>query len=306
MPGLMLLASNNGSGRIAPERADLRQDMSRDTFASILEWIMREPPEEEPGICFVDPRWDDEFAWMAKRARDSSIKASVLTNTATNDALASAEQLKGLGVEWRIDVTRASRGQGFLEQLLPVLGNDALLVIELPAQQIAREWLADMICEYGLRRKLAVALHSALSGKHEHLSEKDYSAVAETVLELARFSSRFDISLEYGCGIPWCMFTSEQLGELWRLNSEFFSQCDSDLIVTHDGQISYCPLLCDFCTKTYADYPSYHKAKEWFERHLANYRLLGTTCECISCDLNSLGPCRGGCLGQALATAKNL
>ena len=287
-------------------------DMSREIFLDLVDWMTRDPYlRNTVHLMGGEPTLHKDFVQMVQTVQKKNLEVKIFSNLATKNAPEYAKDLKDLPVRWIINVnlpeTRSANQDKNLRESLQILKDKVTLTFNMVPELCSQDWLIDLICEYKLNKNIKVGfVLPNLSHTNEHLKEEDYPKVARRVVDFASVCEKFDISLEYECGIPWCSFNSEQLGELWHLNSEFFSSCNSILDITPDGHVIYCLPLATFRAVHFANFKNYPEAKRWFESILTPYRPLGSTPRCFSCNLLRLGVCRGGCMARILHGAKNI
>ena len=138
------------------------------------------------------------------------------------------------------------------------------------------------------------------------LKDSEYSIVAQRVIDLVKAGEDMDISISYECGVPYCSFSDEQIGYLWRHKSAPSSGCQSRLDITPEGEVMYCLPLATAGLRHYSEFKSYPECRTWFENRFRPYRMLGNRIECADCMLNNPLKCNGGCLAKNLIGANNV
>lgn len=317
MPNLMLTKRCNYScpycfGMDIMGRDSTATDMTRDTFLGLISWLKKEPlPGKVVHLMGGEPTLHTDFVWMTETMVKNEFDVAIFSNAATQKAPEYAASIKDLPVRWIINVnppeSRTPEQNMRLRESLRIIGEKATLTFNMVPEPVPFQWALDLIYEYNLSRKIKVGfVLPTLSHRNLHLSVADYPEVAERVVEFAGVCENFGVSLEYECGIPWCSFDGHQMGELWRLNSKFFSSCNSILDITPEGNMIYCLPLATLYSVPYHQFENYPAAKSWFESTLSPYRPLGSCSNCFSCNLMLAGVCRGGCLARILNGAKNI
>lgn len=287
-------------------------DMSCETFVQLITWLKKAHfPGNSVHLMGGEPTLNKDFVWMAKTVKANGFDLAIFSNAATSKAPEYADCLKNLAIRWIVNVnppdSRTIEEDNRLKESLKILADKATLTFNMILEPCENEWTIELICQYKLNKKIKVGfVLPALSHRNEHLSKEDYPRVAHRVVEFARLTEKFGISLEYECGIPWCVFDDKQMGELWSLNSRFFSSCDSILDITPQGSVIYCLPLATLHSLPFHQFNNYPEAKAFFESKLTPYRPLGTTPNCFSCHLMWSGHCRGGCLARILGNANNI
>lgn len=321
MPNLMLTSRCNFNCSycfgIDFMRANPNQYMTRQTFLNLIDWILKPSSGKAPmhrislHLMGGEPTLHRDFVWMAKTAKSRIKDVKIFTNLATPNAPEYARELRDMEIRWIANVnppeTRTQEQDKNIRKSLKVLGARVTLTFNMVPEPSPNDWVMDLICQYGLKRTVKVGfVLPTLSHTNEHLRDEDYPRVVRRVDEFARTCDNFEITLSYECGIPWCAFTSAQLGELWRTNSKFFSACNSILDITPDGRVIYCLPLATMDAVPYYEFESYPAAKDWYESLLNPYRPLGSIPKCHSCNLMRMNICRGGCMARVLRGVKNI
>lgn len=319
MPNLMLTNRCNyncsycfGMDMMAPAVSPL--DMSMETLKALMAWTLKDSEFGHPiHLMGGEPTLNRDFVRMAHYVLEQECKLKVFSNLASRDAPAYAEALRDQEILWVVNVNppedRGEEQDRNLRRSLKTLGEKAVLTFNMTPEPRANGWVLDLINEYGLQKTVKVGfVLPTLSHRNEHLKKDDYPKVARRVVDFARRCEGFEVTLNYECGVPWCAFTADQMGELWHLNSAFHSSCDSIMDVTPDGRVIYCLPLASFQAPHFTKFDNYQKAKTWYESTLNPLRQLGSTSKCHECIFLRVrkDACRGGCMARILHGSHNV
>lgn len=287
-------------------------DMSRDTLLDLISWLKKAPsPGKVVHLMGGEPTLHADFVWITETMVKNEFDVTIFSNTATQKAPEYIASIKDLPVRWIINVnppeSRRPEQDMRLRESLRIIGEKTTLTFNMVPKPVPFQWALDLIDEYNLNRKIKVGfVMPILSHRNMHLSAADYPDVAKWIVEFADACANVGVSLEYECGIPWCSFDGNQMGELWRLNSKFFSSCSSILDITPEGHVIYCLPLATLYSIPYHQFEDYPAAQSWFESTLSLYRPFGSSKNCYSCNLMPTGVCRCGCLARILDGARNI
>ncbi len=316
MPNLMLTTACNFACRycfgldiLGP--GEPVTEMSSETFDGLCDWMLRSAhPPPIVHLMGGEPTLNRRFPEYALQLKDLGFDVAVFSNAATRRAAEYADRLHDQRIRWIVNVnppsTRSPGQDANLRQTLPRLGDRATLTFNMTAEDVANDWVFDLIFDHGLSRKVKVGfVLPTLSHNNEHLAASDYPRVAARVREFARTCARYDVKIEFECGIPWCSFSAEDMGVLWSCGSTFFSACDSILDITPEGQVIYCLPLARYHAVHYTRFADYPAAKAHFEGKLNSFRIMGTKKECHLCLLMKAGLCCGGCMARVLSGVRS-
>jgi len=242
-------------------------------------------------------------------ARDFNI--TIFSNLATKQTQVYSQKLTDLPISWVVNINPPNKWNENQRQLittaLKILGKKATITFNIMPDDDNNTWAIELIKKYGLNRIIKVGfVLPTLTGSNYYLEDDQYHIVAEKVVRLAQEAEKDNIRFEYECGVPTCVFSSEQLGILWETGSAFDSCCNSRMDIAPDGKLIYCLPLATKYAKHFSEFPTYPEAKHWFEKTLQPYRRLGRTENCHKCNLMRPDSCNGGCLANILLTAKNI
>ena len=315
MPNLMLTNWCNyqcsycfGMDFMAPKIA--KQNMSQATFAGIIEWLSKTPGVKSIHLMGGEPTLHPDFEWFAEYLLARDFNITIFSNLATKQALLYAQKLADLPVTWVVNInppdTWNENNKQRITAALQTLGAKATITFNVMPDEGNNTWALDLIEAYHLNRVVKVGfVLPTLTGSNYYLVDDQYQEVAEKIVRLAQEAAKANITFEYECGVPTCVFTEEQLGILWQTGSAFDSCCYSRLDITPDGKLIYCLPLATKHAIHFSEFPSYPEARQWFEKKLQPYRRLGRTENCFQCNLLRPDSCHGGCLANILLTAKH-
>jgi MoaA/NifB/PqqE/SkfB family radical SAM enzyme len=293
---------------MAPKIA--KQNMSEETFTGIIEWISKTSHVKSIHLMGGEPTLHPEFEWFVEYLLARDYQITVFSNLATRQAHSYAEKLFDLPIAWVVNINPPNswneNQKTRITDALKTLNKKATITFNIMPDDDNNTWAMELVREYGLDKRIKVGfLLPTLTGSNYYLNDEQAVTVAGKIVRLAQETSSENIRFEYECGVPTCLFTSEQLGILWKTGSAFNSCCFSRMDITPDGKVIYClPLATKFAVH-FSEFPTYVDAKNWFEKKLQPYRRLGRTENCHKCNLLRHDSCNGGCLATILLTAKN-
>ena len=316
MPNLMLTNWCNykcpycfGIDYMAPNIA--KQNMSQTTFTNIIEWLSETPNVKTIHLMGGEPTLHPDFEWIVEYLLARDFHITIFSNVATKQALLYSQKLSDLPIMWVVNInppdTWNENRKHRITAALKTLGKKATITFNVMPDDNNNTWAIDLIKEYDLNKCIKVGfVLPTLTGSNYYLDDGQYTVVVEQVVRLAQDAAKDRIKLEYECGVPTCIFSDEQLGILWKTGSAFDSSCCSRMDIAPDGKLIYCLPLATKHAIHFSEFPSYLKAKHWYEKKLQPYRRLGRTENCYKCNLMRPDSCNGGCLAKILLTAKNI
>lgn len=316
MPNLMLTNYCNyhcpycfGMDMMAPKKKPVV--MSRETFKGIINWLERKPFDRVVHLMGGEPTLNPDIEWMVDYLLEHDMLITIFSNMATKQAADLAEKLSFLPIHWVANVNNPakwSKGQREnIERALQVGGKNVALTFNVMPEEPNELWALELIERFNLSTSIKVGfVLPTLTSSNMALKDDEYDIVAQRVVDLVKAGERLGVSLEYECGVPYCVFSDEQMGFLWRHNSSPGSGCQSRLDITPDGEVIYCLPLATAGLRHYSEFESYPDCREWFEARFRPYRMLGNRIECADCMLNNPLKCNGACLAKNMMNAKNV
>jgi len=288
-----------------------KSDMSKENFSNIISWVQKTPEHNEIHLMGGEPTLNSEFEWMVEHLLARDFRITVFSNLATKQALEFTEKLADLPVAWVVNINPPETWNRIrkdrITKALKTLGRRANITFNIMPDAENNDWAINLIKEFDLNRKIKVGfVLPTLTGSNYYLDDNEYSVVAQKVVELAKACEKYNIKIEFECGVPTCTFTDEQLGILWDTGSRFESSCCSRLDITPDGKCIYCLPLATKEAVHFSQFETYPDAKIHFEKKWAPLRRLGRTEDCFKCNLMQPSACHGGCLAKMLLNAKNI
>ena len=316
MPNLMLTNYCNYKcsycfGRDIMYPKNPRLVMTRECFDGIVEWVKKGPSDRIFHLMGGEPTLNPDIDWMVARLLEEDMFTTIFSNLATPGAVKLAKEVDNLPVDWVVNVNDPAHWNDVqrknITAALEALGPRASLTFNIMPDEDDNMWALEYTRRYHLRNSIKVGfLLPTYNQTNVALEDDQYSVVAAKVTRLALEAAKYDIHLDYECGIPTCAFTDEQLGILWRCGSALQSGCNSRLDITPDGNVIYCLPLATLGMKHYSEFDSYHESCIWFDQRFGPYRMLGRRFECATCNLHSTTSCNAGCLAKNLIDCKNI
>lgn len=168
----------------------------------------------------------------------------------------------------------------------------------------------EAIARYDLQSTIRLGLaHPIAQAKNSnaHVNPDQYRDVA---LNLARHFPKFDrnrVVPGFDCGFPICMFTDEQLGQLYQLQATFNWTCGPIFDIGPGLEIWPCFPLSHVRSRTLYDFDTIQQANEYLMHEVQGQRRsnLGIYLECDECRHRTRGLCGGGCVTYMLPGASS-
>jgi sulfatase maturation enzyme AslB (radical SAM superfamily) len=278
------------------------QTMSWEVFIDLLDWIDRgDFPELDVHLMGGEPTLHPRFGDMVRELARRGRKTLVFSNGAAPLDERDLRDSAGSSGVWVVNVnepeTYRDSQLANLEKNLRLLGPAAAITFNMTGPTTKFDHVLDYIERFSLSRsiKIGVALPT-LGHQNVYAKRDEFGTIAARIMELARRASAGKISLEFECGVPYCLFTAEQhrlLGEI------HVSHCGSRLDITPTGQVINCLPLCKVIAISYRAFADYGQVREWFRKALLPYASLGCNPDCPECPHLIAGRCRA-CLAYSL------
>jgi hypothetical protein len=285
-------------GKAAP-----RQYMRLELFHELLAWIDR---ANVPGMSIHlmggEPTLHPQFTEMAEELARRGRRMVVFSNAAAplNEML--LRRTVAAGARWIINCnppeTYRDNQLEILRQHLRVLGQAACITFNLTDGETPFQYVLDYIEDYELTRAVKIGITlPTLEHRNEFAQWDKLPAIAEQVMKLLRELRARSISLEFECGVPYCLFNEEQHK---ALGDVLVSHCGSRLDITPTGEVINCLPLYRVAAVPFDRFRDYSQAREWFGRMQAPYRQVGSEARCLFCADRLAGRC-SACLARGMA-----
>jgi sulfatase maturation enzyme AslB (radical SAM superfamily) len=279
-----------------------RQYMPLKLFQEIIAWIDRAAMTEmDIHLMGGEPTLHPAFGDMVEELVRRGWKTAVFSNAATplDDVL--VRRTADLGVSWIVNcnppTTYRDNQLELLCRHLGLLRQAATITFNFTDGQTPYQYVFDYIEHYSLKHaiKLGVALPT-LEHRNVCAEWDNLPSIGRHILELLREARRRQITVEFECAVPYCLFSEEQHGELRNIH---VSHCGSRLDITPTGEVINCLPLFRIASVPFDRFQNYRQAREWFQCMLAPYRQAGSTSRCLFCQYRLEGRC-SACLAYGL------
>ncbi len=181
------------------------------------------------------------------------------------------------------------------------LGERAMLSFNIDRVNCQPEFLLPLIAETGCRPLIRLGMaQPCLSGSNAHIHPKQYRAVAQIVVRLARAASSAGVKLDMDCGFVRCMFSPEELETLTEAKADVGWRCNPILDIDTAGQVIHCFPLASFGALPLAENTTAQALRDAFTAAAQPFRLAGVYPECSNCGFKLNGECTGGCLAATM------
>lgn len=313
MPNLMLTTDCNfrcpycfGREMIGPGHA--HETMTFDGFRSLLDWIdAADRPQLDVHLMGGEPTLNPLFGEMIEELARRGRATAVFSNLAAPIEKTVLHRAVRLGVSWIVNANPPETYRdGQLERLhqhLAIVGATGVLTFNITGPGTRWDYVLDDVKRFGLepRVKIGITLPT-LDHRNAHVRRREHRGVARCVMALYAAAKDKGIALEFECGVPLCLFSARQRGQLAGIR---ISHCGSRLDITPAGLVINCLPLCNVAAVPYAVFEHYGVALDWFRRALLPYRALGNDEACIGCRDLADGHC-APCLANALWEANRI
>jgi len=196
-----------------------------------------------------------------------------------------------------------------LDYFLSELGSHVTPGVNIYKDDFDWDYLFSYFEKYGLDSHLRVGLaHPILGAKNSCLSPLEIPQIAERI---THYYSRFNekkISIGFDCGMPLCIFSDEQIGQLYKISKGRLKfSCGPAVDIGPDMNVWACFPLADVSKKSVFEFNSVQEIRDYFQKLLSGNRkeIKGLFDECQDCShYGTL--CGGGCLTHIMAKTQNL
>lgn len=260
-----------------------------------------------------EPTLHPQFPELVKRARARNKKIIVFTNgLMPEEALVCLESLSPEASHVLVNVNEPDdAGKGVLERqraVLRRLGERAMPGFNIYRMDSNPDFLLSLVAQTHCKPAIRLGLaHPCLSGANRHLHPKQYRAIGEQIVRLARLAAGNGTRLEFDCGFVRCMFSDADLAVLQATGADVGWRCNPILDVDIQGRVIHCYPLSRLGSLPLAPDTDAPGLRTAFETRTRPYRQAGVFPECSTCPFKAVGDgtssserCPGGCLAAAM------
>jgi len=185
---------------------------------------------------------------------------------------------------------------------LESLGGKVSLGFNIYNKRFDSSFLVDLTIRHGLRRVLRIGLAQPIYGAdNAYIPVKEYSDISGKIVALAKRCSEYDIALDFDCGFTLCMFSEQQLGELYFNGTPFVFTCPTVIDIGTNLDVWHCFPLSTIMNTHLSRFENRNQIARFYFEKLHPYRRLGSMDRCASCKHLRRGFCSGGCLSHNLS-----
>ena len=191
-----------------------------------------------------------------------------------------------------------------VKKFFTVFGERCTLSFNIYRLDFQMDFLLSYIVDYGLGRHIRLGLAHPIPGaKNKYIQPIDFHIVKDTLM--SNFAKMSDLGIVPGfdCGFPLCMFSDEELGQLYKYTlGQISFQCGPAIDIGTDLSCWSCFPLSEFNKKSLLDFNSFQELHDFYESKMQEVRqeVKGIFSECDNCKNNKYGICSGGCLAHIL------
>lgn len=279
-----------------------REDMTRETFLSLLDWLGRSG-ESYIHLMGGEPTRHPEFQWMLDRTAERGIKVDVFSNGITDFSPEEFEHARTLTKTWIVNINDPRKYppvlRAKLERLFASHRAQVVPTFNIMNTRYEPSHLFEYINGYGLQRvvKLGIALPT-LHGVNDHARPAEFAKLASSVVALSALFKREGVRAEFECGVPHCFFSETDKAELERNGFNHHSGCSSILDILPSGDVIYCLPLARSLRLNFRDFATYPDLRRRMHDHFLPYRSVGYRRQCLGCEMKPA--CQGSCLARIM------
>ncbi len=279
--------------------------ISRDDYEAALDFVIKNNVQDV-GILGGEPSYHPDFVELLQMAWRRELRLRVFTNglwrkrdVDTIAALDHEEHKRRLNIILNVNHPEISNPgeQKAQTTFLQKLGRYTALSFNIYRLDLDPCFLVDLIVESDSKRHIRLGIAEPLAQlESEFIEVRDYHKLAPKLMELARRCDEADITLGFDCGFTLCMFSAEEIGELFLSGAHFKSSCGPAIDVGTDLSVWSCFPLSAFSSGVYLkDFSNVDELVKHFREKFKRLHRTGVLPECIDCKQIRRENCVGGC-----------
>jgi radical SAM protein with 4Fe4S-binding SPASM domain len=191
-----------------------------------------------------------------------------------------------------------------VEEFLEEFGTSVAPGFNIYRKDFSLDFLFRYINRYGLKRHIRLGLtHPILRENNAFIAISDMPEIVNRMLGYLPVFNKYDVVPALDCGFPLCLFSDEQLGQLYKAakGTQSFT-CGLPLDIGPDMTAWACFPLSATHRKSVYEFDDYNSMLEYFKTFSQDIRgeAGGIYEKCDSCDWRKKGMCGGGCAAHIL------
>lgn len=196
------------------------------------------------------------------------------------------------------------------EAFLKIFGRYASASFNIYQLDFDPTFIFDYINRFGMSRSIRFGLAHPIPGEiNQCIEPQNMRQMAQHFMEFAPLFSRFKVVPNFDCGLPLCVFTDEQLGQLFRFSrgGQKFN-CGPAIDIGPDLSIWSCFPLHNIQKRSIFEFNSLQEIGNYYFDLLGKIRreeLGGIFAQCNECIELENGVCAGGCVAHMLSTFRH-
>lgn len=160
------------------------------------------------------------------------------------------------------------------------------------------------INRFGLQKNIRFGLAHPIPGKKNScIAVSDFRKMAEELMAYIPIFNAFNIHVGFDCGMPMCIFTDEEIGQLYKHSGGHISfNCGPAVDIGTDLSVWSCFPLLGYTCANLLDFSCLDELNDYlFKFHMDVRTEIGGIYEkCDNCDYRMKNLCSGGCLSHGL------
>ena len=186
-------------------------------------------------------------------------------------------------------------------------GKNVQLGVNIYTCHFEGQFLLDRIKEYNLDKHIRIGFALPIPtldapAVNTYLPIEDYRQVIPGLMEFSRACDREGIGWTFDCGMPLCVFTNEEYGELiYNVRALHQTTCRPIIDIGPDLTAWYCFVMSGMSNdRKITDFQTSQDLFDYFEKKFAKFKTIGAMDKCFHCRYLKRGQCNGGCLGHVI------
>jgi len=266
------------------------------------------------GEPFLHPSFIDIVLYLRERKfRTNVFTSGVMSNKMFEDAVREFGPISPQQLSFVVNVndpTKTSFSElETVKRFLRAFGHFSSLSFNIYRVDFDMDFLIQYINEFGLKRHLRLGLAHPIPGeKNVHIKPGNLRAMAERLMSFLPKMNANKISYGFDCGMPMCLFTNEEMGQLYKnSNGKLKFSCGPAVDVGPDMSVWTCFPLSNYKKTTLFDFDNVQQIRRHYMQIIEAGRkeVHGIFEECDECSYRGEQLCSGGCFAHTVSKLHN-
>ncbi len=266
------------------------------------------------GEPFLHPNFLDILLYLRERKfRTNVFTSGVMSNKMFDEAIRELQHFTPMQLSFVVNVNDPKKTPfselETVRRFLKAFGHFTSLSFNVYRKDADMDFLIQYINEFGLKRHIRLGLAHPIPGlKNTHIPPSGLREMAQNLISHIPQLNANHISLGFDCGMPMCIFTDQEMGQLYKnAKGQLKFTCGPAVDVGPDMSVWTCFPLSNYKKTSIYDFDNVHEIRKYYQQIMAEGRkeIAGIFEQCDDCEHLKNNLCSGGCFAHIVSKFYN-